>query len=69
MRSLERAAILSAAIFVGTAGFADGKNPQPRNESANSSASASPSDSTRKPQPIAAQPDSPTVTPANSGFR
>jgi hypothetical protein len=62
MRSLERAAILSAAIFLlALPSFADDKNPQPRNESANSSASASPSDSDWKA--AAASPDS---QPANA---
>jgi hypothetical protein len=62
MRSLERAAILSAAIFLlALPSFADDKNPQPRNESANSSASVSPSDSDWKA--AAASPDS---QPANA---
>jgi hypothetical protein len=73
MRSLERAVILSAAIFLlALPSFADGKNPQPRNESANSSASASPSDSHSKA--AAASPDSQpadasisaTVTPSSA---
>ena len=73
MRSLERAAILSAAIFLlALPSFADDKNPQPRNESANSSASVSPSDSDWKA--AAASPDSQpadasisaTVTPSSA---
>jgi hypothetical protein len=73
MRSLERAAILSAAIFLlALPSFADDKNPQARNESANSSASASPSDSDSKA--AAASPDSQpakasisaTVTPSSA---
>ena len=64
MRSLERAAILSAAIFLlALPSFADDKNPQPRNESAHSSASASPSDSDSKA--AAASPDS---QPANASI-
>jgi len=64
MRSLERAAILSAAIFLlALPSFADDKNPQPRNESAHSSASAPPSDSDSKA--AAASPDS---QPANASI-
>jgi hypothetical protein len=64
MRSLERAAILSAVIFLlALPSLADDKNPQPRNESANSSASASPSDSDSKA--AAAPPDS---QPANASL-
>ncbi len=65
MGFLGRAAILFAAMFLLVLpGLADDKNPQPRNDSANSSASGSPSDSSTKA--TAALPDSQPGNPSTS---
>jgi hypothetical protein len=65
MQFLGRAAILFAAMFfLVLPSLADDKNPQPRNDSANSSASGSPSDSSTKA--AAALPDSQPANPSAS---
>jgi hypothetical protein len=59
MRSLERAAILSTAIFLlALPSFADDKNPQPRNDSGSSSATATSSTNDSSAKAASASPDS-----------